>query len=484
MLLPVILCGGSGTRLWPLSRESYPKQFLALTGGQTMLQQTAMRLRGLHADIPQACAPLLVCNEEHRFIVASQLMEAGISQATILLEPVARNTAPALTIAALQACIGGADPVMLAMPADHVIADLPALHQAVQTAYGVARQGQVVTFGVVPDYPETGFGYIKCHRELGQGVQMVEGFTEKPDFDLARKYLESKDFLWNSGLFMLRASIWLRAVGHCRPDILGACQAAMRTARHDLDFIRPDAAAFTSSPSDSIDYAVMEKLPTHPGLGISTCVMPLQAGWSDVGAWDALWSLMERDPQGNALVGDAVVQRGCTNSLLLSSSRFVAGVGLDNLVVVETPDAVLVADKRCTQDVKQVVAHLAQGGHSLAYSHRKVHRPWGWYDCLDKGERFQVKRIVVNPGASLSLQMHRHRAEHWVVVQGTAEVTNGDDTYCLGPNQSTYIPVGRLHRLANRAETPLEIIEVQSGEYLAEDDIVRFDDRYGRAFQG
>lgn len=480
-LLPVILCGGSGTRLWPLSRESYPKQFLALLGAQTMLQQTATRLHGLSTDIPLAPAPLLVCNEEHRFLVASQLLDAGVSGATILLEPVARNTAPALTLAALQARAWGADPVMLAMPADHVVADLNAFHHAVQTAYDAACKGHVVTFGVVADYPETGYGYIRHDLAQVRGVHLVESFTEKPNADIARQYLAAGNYLWNSGLFMLRASAWLQAIGHCRPDILEACQNSMQAARHDLDFIRPVVAAFAASPSDSIDYAVMEKLPAHPEWGLVPCVVPLQAGWSDLGAWNAVWSVSERDAQGNALLGDAVVQQSCTNSLLMSSSRLVAGVGLQNLIVVETPDAVLVVDQRCTQDVKEVVASLAHAGHSLAHTHRKVHRPWGWYDRIDSGERFQVKRIVVNPGACLSLQMHQHRAEHWVVVKGIAEVTHGDRCFCLHENESTFVPVGHTHRLRNPGTEPLEIIEIQSGAYLGEDDIVRLDDAYGRS---
>lgn len=480
MLLPVILCGGSGTRLWPLSRESHPKQFLALTGGQTMLQQTAKRLEGLSSAIPQAPAPVLVCNELHRFLAAGQLIEAGIAHATVLLEPVARNTAPALTLAALHASVNGGDPVMLAMPADHMMTDLPAFHQAVQAGYAEACQGRVVTFGVVPQHAETGYGYIQGRPAQGQTVWEVKGFTEKPSFAVAQQYLDAGNYLWNSGIFMLRASTWLAALRHASPAILEACQLAMLSARHDMDFVRPDASAFNECPSDSIDYAVMERLPVHPEWGISACVVPLQAGWSDVGAWDTLWQVSQRDPHGNAVVGDTVLHHGCSDSLFLTSGRLVVGAGLHDLIVVETPDAILVADKRCAQDVKQVVARVAQSGHVLAHQHRKVHRPWGWYDRVDGGERFQVKRIVVNPGASLSLQMHRHRAEHWVVVQGTAEVINGEETYLLGPNQSTYIPVGRAHRLTNPGNGPLEIIEVQSGDYLGEDDIVRLEDVYGR----
>lgn len=480
VLLPVILCGGSGTRLWPLSRENHPKQFLALTGKQTMLQQTATRLRGLDAAIPQAAAPLLVCHEEYRFLAASQLVDAGVRQATILLEPQARNTAPALTIAALQARAGNADPVLLAMPADHAMVDLQAFHRAIEIAYEAACHGQVVTFGVTPDRPETGYGYIRYSPAARQGVHCVEGFVEKPDAMRARQYLDAGNYLWNSGLFMLRASVWLDALRQCAPDMLRACEAAMQAARYDLDFIRPDADWFARSPSDSIDYAVMEKLPERLDLGISSGVVPLRAGWSDIGSWDALWSISERNAEGNALVGDAVVQDGCTNSLLLSNSRLVVGIGLDSLIVAETPDAVLVMPKSRAQDVKQVVAHLLRSNPSIAHAHKRVHRPWGWYDYLDKGPRFQVKRIVIHPGASLSLQVHRHRAEHWVVVQGTAEVTNGDRVYMLESNQSVYIPLGQKHRLANRSEGLLEVIEVQTGDYLGEDDIVRFEDVYGR----
>lgn len=483
MLLPVILCGGSGTRLWPLSRESYPKQFLALTGKQTMLQQTATRLQHLHSVIPQASAPLLVCNEEHRFLAASQLMEIGLRQAGIILEPVARNTAPALTLAALHASAGGDDPVMLVMPADHVVSDLSAFHQAVQTAYEAACQGCVVTFGVEPQYPETGYGYIQYRPEGGQDAFAVQSFVEKPSLAVAEKYLESGKYLWNSGLFMLRSSTWLTALSHCRPEILHASLAAMQAAQNDRDFIRPDTVAFTSCPTDSIDYAVMEKLPFHPEWSIAARVVPMNAGWSDIGAWDAVWNVSERDPSGNVVLGDAAMLQDCTDSLLLSSSRLVVGVGLHNLVVVETPDAILVADKRCTQDVKLMVNRLAQSGHALAQQHRKVHRPWGWYDRIDGGERFQVKRIVVNPGASLSLQVHQHRAEHWVVVRGVAEVTHGQRCFQLHENESTFIPLGHSHRLRNPGIEPLEIIEIQSGSYLGEDDIFRLEDVYGRAAQ-
>lgn len=479
-LLPVMLCGGSGTRLFPLSRESHPKQFLALTGSQTMLQQTALRLRGWES-ISVAPTPILVCHEGHRFLAASQWMEVGGGAVSIILEPVARNTAPALTLAALHACSDGADPVMLVMPADHVIQDIAAFQDAVRAGFERASQGNLITFGVVPQYPETGFGYIQYRNEHAEEkVFAVEDFTEKPGLTLAQHYVQQQNFLWNSGIFMLRTSTWLKALQACCPEILGSCQSAMRSAKQDLDFIRPDRGRFTSCPSESIDYAVMEKLLAHPEWGIPCLVVPLEAGWSDVGSWDALWKVTERDGRGNAVIGDAVLHQDCNDTLFMSTSRLVAGVGLHDLVVVETSDAVLVADKRCTQDVKTLVNRLREGGHRITNQHRKVHRPWGWYDLIDSGERFQVKRIVVNPGASLSLQMHRHRAEHWVVVKGEAEVTHGERNFSLKENESTYIPPGHKHRLRNMGVEPLEIIEVQSGSYLGEDDIVRFDDAYGR----
>lgn len=478
-LLAVILCGGSGTRLWPLSRETYPKQFLSISGQRTMLQETALRLGGLPRDFQLHPSPIVVCNREHRFLAASQLMAAGIAQSRILLESSGRNTAPALTLAALQAVEAGDDPVMLAMPADHAIADLAAFHSAVAIAFPHACTGAMITFGIVPSRAETGYGYIERGAQHAPGIDHVQSFAEKPDAPRAQHYVEGGRHLWNSGLFMVRASVWLKAIRHCRPDVAAACESAMAQARRDLDFIRPDGAAFDACPSDSIDYAVMERLPALPDLGIPACVVPMDAGWSDLGAWDAVWEALPRDENGNARVGD-VVAHDCSGTLLLSNSRLVAGVGLEHIMVVETPDAVLVADKRRTQDVKQIVALLRESGHAIAHNHRKMHRPWGWYDALDSGDRFQVKRIVVNPGASLSLQKHHHRAEHWVVVKGTAEVTKGEETFLLGENESTFIPLGRVHRLANPGKVPLEIIEVQSGSYLGEDDIVRLHDTYGR----
>jgi mannose-1-phosphate guanylyltransferase/mannose-6-phosphate isomerase len=486
-LIPVILCGGSGTRLWPLSRVSQPKQFLTLTGGEhSLLQDTALRLQGLPDELNLAASPILVTHNDHRFLVAGQIAAAQLPTGQIVLEPTGRNTAPALTLAALQAQAqsqqtGASDPVLLAMPADHIIVDRAAFHAAVVQAHAAALHGDVVTFGIVPDHAETGYGYIQhAGLEGDAGPQAIVAFVEKPDLATAQSYVQGGQHLWNSGLFMLRASVWLKAIGHYRPDILQACQAAMNAATHDLDFVRPDAALFTACPSESIDYAVMEHLPKDSALGIQAKVIPLQAGWSDVGAWDALHAVLPHDAQGNAAVGEALMHN-TEDSLVFATSRLVATAGLKHIAVVETPDAVLVVDLRQTQDVKNIVARLQSQGHALAGNHRKVHRPWGWYDSIDSGERFQVKRIVVNPGASLSLQMHHHRAEHWIVVKGTAEVTNGEQVLILSENQSTYIPLGQTHRLANPGKVPLEIIEVQSGSYLGEDDIVRFNDTYGRA---
>ena len=487
-LHPVILCGGAGTRLWPLSRETYPKQFLALQGGSsTMLQDTARRLDGLDASIPQH-APWVVCNQEHRFLAAQQLQEAGITGAQLLLEPCARNTAPALTLAALAAQAADPQAVLLAMPADHVVANAPALRAAVQAAWPLACAGAMVSFGITPQRPEIGYGYICQGATLpGSTGCEIAGFAEKPDAERARAYVESGQYLWNAGLFMVRADQWLRALGALQPQMLAQCQTAMATRTQDADFIRPQPAAFADCPADSIDYAVMEHLPAQgAALGVPARVVALDAGWSDLGAWDALWDVLEHDAQGNAHVAQEpgqVLAVDSRNTLVLAESALVATVGLSDVVVVQTPDAVLVADKRRTQDVKKVVQALQalpQHRRTLAQAHRKVHRPWGWYDSIDAGERFQVKRIVVHPGASLSLQMHHHRAEHWVVVKGTAEVTNGERTFLLGENESTFIPLGHVHRLRTPGKLPLEIIEVQSGSYLGEDDIMRYEDSYGR----
>ena len=487
-LIPVILCGGSGTRLWPLSRESEPKQFLRLTGGpHSLLQDTARRLNGLAQLVPDARvapAPILVTHNDTRFLVAGQLQEAGIPTGHIVLEPTGRNTAPALTLAALQALAShpDQDPVLLAMPADHVVTDQAAFIAAVAQALPAAAEGAVVTFGIVPDRAETGYGYIQ-HPVSTSGahanIHPITAFVEKPDAATALRYVQGGQHLWNSGLFMLRASVWVKALGHYRPDILAACQAAMVQAQTDQDFVRPHADSFKACPSESIDYAVMEHLPTDTALGIAALVVPLQAGWNDVGAWDALHGVLPKDPQGNASVGETILHN-TQNSLVFASQRLVAAAGLNHIGIVETADAVLVVDLRQTQDVKNIVARLKTEGHHMANTHRKVHRPWGWYDGLDSGERFQVKRIQVKPGASLSLQMHHHRAEHWIVVKGTAEVVNGDQVLTLHENESTYIPIGHKHRLTNKGTEPLEIIEVQSGSYLGEDDIVRFEDTFGR----
>ncbi|MBB6576272.1 mannose-1-phosphate guanylyltransferase/mannose-6-phosphate isomerase [Comamonas odontotermitis] len=476
-LTPVIMCGGSGTRLWPLSREHYPKQFLSLSAdGKSMLQNTASRLSGLNSSIQQT-GPILVCNAEHRFLAAQQLQEQGIAGAKLVLEPIGRNTAPALTLAAL---VAEPDAVLLAMPADHVMTRPEQLHQAAETGWALAQDGAMVTFGIVADRPETGYGYIQKGPADNNGAFFIQSFAEKPSAQVAEQYLASGQYLWNSGLFMVRADQWLKAMAALQPAMLQACQQSMVQSTTDMDFIRPHAEIFGACPSDSIDYAVMEKLPVTPELGVPARVVPLDAGWSDLGAWDALWDVLPKDAHGNTGSGETLAV-DTRNSLLFSESRLIATVGLENVVIVETADAVLVADKRRTQDVKKVVAELKAQKRSMASTHRKVHRPWGWYDSIDSGERFQVKRIVVNPGAKLSLQMHHHRAEHWIVVKGTAEVTNGDETFLLGENESTFIPLGHAHRLANPGKVPLEIIEVQSGSYLGEDDIVRFEDTYGRA---
>ncbi|HQX06351.1 MAG TPA: mannose-1-phosphate guanylyltransferase/mannose-6-phosphate isomerase [Zoogloea sp.] len=476
-LQPVILSGGSGTRLWPLSREQYPKQLLALVGEETMLQATAGRLAGFGGRLAVAQAPIVVCNEEYRFVTAEQLRAVGRASRDIVLEPTGRNTAPALTLAALAA--QEADPVLLVMPADHVIRDLPGFQKAIDDGIPAALEGAIVTFGIVPTHAETGYGYIRCGADRADGSKAIAAFVEKPDAATAQRYLDSGDYLWNSGLFMVKASVWLKAMAQLQPAMSAACAAAWAGGSRDADFVRVDKALFQACPSDSIDYAVMEKLSATDGLGIAGCVVPMSAGWSDVGAWDALWQIADKDASGNVARGDVLFEDS-RNTLVYAQDRMVACVGLDDAVIVETPDAVLVARKDKTQNVKQIVAALKAGSRSQASAHRKIHRPWGWYDSIDNGERFQVKRIVVNPGARLSLQMHHHRAEHWIVVKGTAEVTNGEKTFLLGENESTYIPLGHVHRLANPGKLPLEIIEVQSGSYLGEDDIVRFEDNYGR----
>ena len=468
MILPVIMAGGTGSRLWPLSRQLNPKQFLKLCGDSTLLQQTLSRLDGLHTS-----APSIICNEDHRFMVAEQLRQLTVKNASILLEPVGRNTAPAIALAALNATRNGQDPVMLVLAADHFIADQSAFQQAVKEAEELALQDKLVTFGIVPTQPETGYGYIQRGSALPEQGYQVARFVEKPDSATAQGYLDSGDYYWNSGMFMFKASVYLQALQEFRSDILDACKRAFEAGSQDLDFVRVDAAAFADCPDDSIDYAVMEKTR-------DAAVIPLDAGWSDIGSWSALWEIGTTDEQGNVCKGD-VLNIGSSNSLVYAESKLVATVGVDNLVVVETKDAVLVAHKDRVQDVKKVVEAIKNDGRHEHMNHREVYRPWGVYDSIENGERYQVKRITVKPGAKLSVQMHHHRAEHWVVVSGTARVTIGDKTFLVTENESTFIPIGEVHALENPGKIPLELIEVQSGSYLGEDDIVRFEDKYGRA---
>ena len=477
---PVILSGGSGTRLWPLSREHYPKQMIAFVEDDSLFQATVRRLSSA-AGLEVSARPLVVCNEAHRFLIAEQMRGMGVTPEALILEPSGRNTAPALTLAALHMQAVGGDAVMLVMPADHVIGDKPAFLAAVRQAAVLAGDGAVVTFGIVPNKPETGYGYIRRGAALaGGGGHVLAGFVEKPDLDTAKKYVESGEYWWNSGLFALKPSVWLKAIGSLRPEMLAACTKAYAEGAKDADFRRVEAVAFAACPSDSIDYAVMEKLAGDARLGIAAQVVPLAAGWSDVGAWDSLWQILDKDADGNATRGE-VVLHDAQGSLVFSQGRMVACVGIRDMVVIETADVIMVAPLDRAQDVKQLLAKVKAGGHALAESHRKVYRPWGSYDSVDNGERFQVKRIIVNPGASLSLQKHHHRAEHWIVVQGTAEVTRGEEVFLVSENQSTYIPLGTTHRLVNPGKIALEMIEVQSGTYLGEDDIVRLQDHYGRA---
>ena len=479
-VLPVIMAGGSGTRLWPLSRALYPKQFLALNGPQTLFQQAHLRLKGLDATDIQVVAPCIVGNEEHRFLVLDQLREVKADPSSLLLEPVGRNTAPAVALAALQATAAGQDPILVVTPADQTVVDVEAYTLALQTAIRAAAGGDIVILGITPDRPETGFGYIHAGDAAADGAHTVQAFVEKPDRKTAEGYLAKGGYYWNSGMFVMRASRWLAALSHFRPDIAQATEASFKARATDNIFVRPDKAAFSAVPSESVDYAVMEQCPRQPEAGFKVRMVPLDAGWSDLGAWDAVWQVSPQDGAGNASEGDALIHDS-RNTLVHATSRLVATVGLDNVVVVETPDAVLVADRSRSQEVKAIVTALGQQDRPEGSLHRRVHRPWGWYDSIDHGPRFQVKRIMVKPKAKLSLQMHHHRAEHWIVVSGTAEVTCGDKVIMLGENQSTYIPLGSTHRLANPGTIPLEIIEVQSGSYLGEDDIVRFEDNYGRS---
>jgi mannose-1-phosphate guanylyltransferase/mannose-6-phosphate isomerase len=462
----VLLSGGSGTRLWPLSREAHPKQFLPLLGEHSLLQATWLRVR----DLPGVGAPLVVANEEHRFMVAEQLHSLGARPEALILEPVGRNTAPAIAAAALRAMQGGTDPILLVLPSDHVIRDEAGFRAAVLRALPAAEGGSLVTFGIVPSAPETGYGYIQAAS--GQGVRAVERFVEKPDLATATEYLASGDYFWNSGMFLFRASRYLDELELFAPGMLAHCRTALAGAKSDNDFLRLDRAAFEACPSDSIDYAVMEKT-AH------AVVLPIDVGWNDVGSWSALKEISEQDGDGNAQRGD-VLAIDTRNTLAWSERRLVALIGLDDMIVVDTDDALLVAHRDRVQDVKQVVARLKGDRRPHARLHRKVYRPWGSYDGIESGPGFQVKRITVKPGASLSLQMHHHRAEHWIIVSGNARVTCDERVFDLHANQSTFIPLGSKHRLENMGTDPLELIEVQSGDYLGEDDIVRFEDIYGR----
>ncbi len=481
-LIPTILCGGAGTRLWPLSRDEYPKQLLALTGAETMLQDTIKRMNSFaHATIELA-QPIIVCNENHRFLVAEQVKNMAADRITIILEPCGRNTAPALTVAALHAIIKGDDPLLLVMPADHFIKNIVDFHHAVSTGIPSALTGGIVTFGVVPNEPETGYGYIHVDREkpIADQVFPIIRFVEKPDRKTAESYLETGEYYWNSGMFLLRAGTWLKAMKHIQPTILAACIEAFDHGSRDIDFLRLDKQIFSACPADSIDYAIMEKIATLCEASIRGIMVPLNAGWSDVGAWDALWHIGKKDDCGNSVSGDVLIE-DTWQSLVMATSRLVTCVGIKGHVIIETPDAVLVAKTDKVQDVKKIVTTLKAKERREGFAHRKVYRPWGWYDAVVQSEHFQVKQILVNPGALLSLQLHRHRSEHWIVVQGSAKVTRGEETIILNENESIFIPVGEKHRMENIRQIPLEIIEVQSGSYLGEDDIVRLEDQYGRA---
>ena len=472
MIYPVIMAGGTGSRLWPLSRQLNPKQFLKLTDPKSsMLQSTVARLDGLPVQ-----PPLIICNEEHRFIAAEQMRQAGFKGAHMILEPCGRNTAPAIALAALQLQKARQqdeeDPVMLVLAADHLIQDVPAFQRCVQQANTLALTNKLVTFGITPTHPETGYGYICQGEAINEHGHRVEAFAEKPDMETAKAYLSSGNYLWNSGMFMFRAGRYLEELGKHRPDILEACEAAMENVRQDFDFTRVDEARFAECANESVDYAVMEKTD-------AAVVVALDAGWSDIGSWSALWEVSPKDSHGNSTSGD-VMTLDTHNTLVRAESRLLATLGVDDLVIIETKDAVLVAHKDKVQDVKKLVAQLQADGRHEHLNHREVYRPWGVYDSIDSGERYQVKRITVKPGAKLSVQMHHHRAEHWIVVSGTAKVTNGEKTYLVTENQSTYIPVGQVHSLENPGVINLELIEVQSGSYLGEDDIVRYEDKYGR----
>ncbi|SMG59906.1 mannose-1-phosphate guanylyltransferase/mannose-6-phosphate isomerase [Paraburkholderia susongensis] len=477
-LVQVILAGGAGTRLWPVSREQFPKQLIDVIGNQTLLQSTMGRMAGFEGPWDIAADPVVVCGAEHYFATYEQAREIGVN-ARIIVEPARRDTAPALTLAALNACAGGEDAILVAMPADHAIANLEALHHAIDSAAAHAQKGAIVTLGVPPERADTGFGYIRLGGVLQDGARRIERFVEKPAAELAAQYVESGNYWWNSGIFVVRASRWLSAIEQFQPEMHAACVEAYRDAKKTDECVIPEAAGFLRSPSDSIDYAVMEQL-GKPDAAFAGVVVPLEAGWSDLGSWDAVWHAMEKDECGNASNGRVLFEGATATYARSQGGRLLACVGTNNLIVIETDDAVLVADRSHVEDIKGLVSRIRREKSPEADAHRKVRRPWGFYDSVDHGDRFQVKRIVVMPGARLSLQMHHHRAEHWVVVSGTALVTRGEEQFLLGENESTYIPLGVHHRLENPGRVPLQIIEVQSGTYLGEDDIVRFDDKYGR----
>ncbi|MBB1400976.1 mannose-1-phosphate guanylyltransferase/mannose-6-phosphate isomerase [Pseudoalteromonas sp. SG45-1] len=465
-IIPIIMAGGSGTRLWPLSRGNYPKQFLSLSGKHTMLQDTLSRLNGLEHS-----PAMLICNEEHRFIAAEQVRQLGVKHSGIFLEPVGRNTAPAIALAAFKAIEKGDDPLLLVLAADHLIDDTISFHDSVNKAADLAKQGKLVTFGIVGNKPETGYGYIKRGKRFSTGF-VVDSFVEKPNLDTAKQYIASGDYYWNSGMFLFKASRYLEELKAFRPDIYDACKKAIEIQSNDLDFIRVDRAAFEACPDESVDYAVMEHTQ-------DAVVVPMDAGWSDVGGFAALWDVSAKDENGNAFTGD-VRAIDTKNTLVFGEDKLVATVGVEDLVIVNTKDAVLVAHKDQSQHVKAIVQQLKLENRSEATMHREVYRPWGKYDSVDNGERFQVKRITVKPGAKLSVQMHHHRAEHWIVVSGTAKVQIDDSEQFVTENESVYIPITAVHALENPGKVDLELIEVQSGSYLGEDDIVRFEDRYGR----
>ncbi len=474
---PVILCGGSGTRLWPLSRTGFPKQFLVLSGNTSLFQQAVKRVNALGASDIAINETLVVTNEEHRFLVLDQLRELPEVNASLLLEPAGRNTAPALTLAALQATQNGDDPILVVTPADQTVQEAKAFTLALQNSVRAAASGAIVILGISPNRPETGFGYIKREGVAGAYQEFnVSNFAEKPDLETAKAYLDSNDYSWNGGMFVVRASRWLEALKHFSPDILAATEAAFSASTQDNTFVRPDKNKFMAIPSESVDYAVIEKC---PGSDFPIKMVSLDAGWNDLGAWDAVWQVGNQDAHGNVTVGDTLLEK-TKDSLVYANHRLVGTVGVSDLIIIETADAVLVADRSQSQHVKAIVSQLEANAREERALHRKVARPWGWYDTIDTGERFKVKRIQVNPGASLSLQRHAKRAEHWVVVKGVAEVTCGDKVITLLENESTYIPLGETHRLSNPGKVPLEIIEIQSGVYLGEDDIERLEDSYGR----